>query len=172
MKYYKITNATEKHNGMKYKTGLNVDVLPYNPNGDCATGGIYFSREDILFFLSYGKWIREVTIPDGEAVYENPGRPKRWKAHRVILGKRRKVTAKVIKELIKEGADVNERDARGQTALMWAVQYEHTELVELLIANGADVNAKDNDGWTALIWAARCGHTETVKPLKKHGARE
>ena len=51
MKYYKITNEEETHNNLKYKTGLNVDPLPFNPEGDCIKGGIYFASKDILASL-------------------------------------------------------------------------------------------------------------------------
>src|SRR4030042_1262237 len=98
MNYYKITNKEENHYGMQYKTGLNVDILPFNPSGDCEPGGIYFSREDILAFLDYEPWIRKVTLPENEEIYENPGILKKWKAHRVILGERRVITAKVVEE--------------------------------------------------------------------------
>ncbi|NCU31536.1 MAG: hypothetical protein EOM23_01060, partial [Candidatus Moranbacteria bacterium] len=60
---------------------------------------------DILAFLHYGPWIRKVTIPKDAKVYENPGILKKWKADRVILGRKYKITAKVIQRLIKEGAD-------------------------------------------------------------------
>ena len=90
MKYYKITNEQEKHHGMEYKTGLNEDVLPFKPSGNCDDGGIYFTNaENILAFGSNGKWFREVTLPEGEDVYKNPSTPLKWKAHRVILGERR-----------------------------------------------------------------------------------
>ena len=105
MNYYKITNKNETHHGLKYKTGLNIDPKPWNPSGNCEEGGIYFSREDILFFLDYGPWIRKVTIPTNIPIYTNPGLPVKFKAHRVILGPRRKITAAVIKELLAEGAD-------------------------------------------------------------------
>lgn len=75
MKFYKITNKEEKHYDMQYKDGLNEDVLPFYPEGNCVAGGIYFSREDILAFLEYGCWLREVSLPEGEEVYENPGLP-------------------------------------------------------------------------------------------------
>ena len=73
MNYYKILNKDERHYSLQYKTGLNVDPKPFNPNGNCEPGGIYFSREDILAFLGYGPWIRKVTLPKDALVYENPG---------------------------------------------------------------------------------------------------
>jgi hypothetical protein len=107
MKFYKITNKEENHFGFQYKDGLNIDTLPFNPSGDCEPGGIYFSREDILQFSHCGVWIREVTLPENEPIYVNPGSPKKWKSHRVILGPRRKITPKVIKKLIEEGANLS-----------------------------------------------------------------
>ena len=41
MKYYKITNKDEQHQGMKYKTGLNVDIVPFD-SYEYSAGGIHF----------------------------------------------------------------------------------------------------------------------------------
>ena len=35
MNYYKILNESENHQGLQYKTGLNIDPKPFNPSGDC-----------------------------------------------------------------------------------------------------------------------------------------
>jgi hypothetical protein len=158
MKFYKITNITECHSGLQYHTGLNVDILPFNPSGDCEPGGIYFSSKDILAFLDYGPWIREVIIPEDAQVYENPGFPKKWKADKVILGERRRITVDVVKELIEEGADPK---ADNSYALQLAAKYGHTEIVKLLIPV-SDPKACDN---YALQLAAKYGHTEIVKLL-------
>ena len=167
MNYYKITNENENHNGMQYKTGLNVDILPFNPYGDCEKGGIYFAREDILAFLNYGCWIRQVTIPDGEDVYENPttnGEPKKWKAHRVILGERRKIDLTVIKELIDEGANIHADD---DYALRLASYDGHLDIVEFLVEKGANIHACDD---YALQLASKYGHLDIVKFLVDRGA--
>ena len=58
MNYYKILNKKENHYGLQYQTGLNEDILEFNPSGDCTSGGIYFTREDIFAFLDYGPFIR------------------------------------------------------------------------------------------------------------------
>lgn len=159
MNFYKITNEQEIHHGMKYKTGLNTDILPFYPSGCCSPGGIYFAREDILAFLSYGPWIRQVTIPLGEPVYEDPkSEPKKWKAHRVMLGKRRKITANVIRELIKEGA--NPKTEKSE-ALRWAAGNGHLEIVKELIPV-SDPKADESE---ALRLAAKNGHLEIVKEL-------
>ena len=75
-----------------------------------------------------------------------------------------------VKRLIEEGTDVNAQDNEGWTALMWALEYGHTEVVKLLIEEGADVNAKDKKGFTALMYSSREGNTEIVKLLIEAGA--
>jgi hypothetical protein len=103
MKFYKITNEEENHRGLQYQDGLIVDIQPFKPYGDCLPGGIYFAREDILYFLDYGPWIREVTIPPGAQVYENPGYPQKWKADKVVLGPRHRITDEVCCSLLDAG---------------------------------------------------------------------
>ena len=77
-KYFKIVNP-DGHNGLVYREGYNEDPLSFNPHGDCEPGGIYFSSRDILSFLSFGTEVYEVE-PVGK-IYENPGFPKKYKAH-------------------------------------------------------------------------------------------
>ena len=158
MNYYKITNETEMHHGLKYKTGLNTDPIPFNPSGDCTTGGIYYARKDVLTFLDYGPWIRKVTFPKDAQVYKNPGKPEKWKADKVILGERTKITAKVIERLLSEGADPK---ARNSSALQWAAERGQTEIVKLLIP----VSNPEADNSLALQWAAEGGCIEIVKLL-------
>ena len=158
MKYYKITNESENHYGFQFETGLNIDTIPFNPSGDCEPGGIYFAREDILAFLKYGVWLRGVTIPEDAMVYENPGNPKKWKADRVMLGKRERITAHTVKRLLEEGAYAK---ADGSSALEWAAKNGHKEIVELLIPV-SDPKAYDS---CALRWAAEKGHKEIVELL-------
>ena len=130
MKYYKILNEEECHRGLQLKTGLNVDPEPFNPSGDCEPGGIYFAREDIFAFLNYGPWIREVVIPEDAQVYENPGKPKKWKADKVILRERERININVIKRLIKEGANPRVCDSE---PLRWAAHNKYTDIIKLLV---------------------------------------
>jgi ankyrin repeat protein len=75
-----------------------------------------------------------------------------------------------MKLLLANGADVNTRDKRGRTALMWAVlptddyprgsaegdpiTWQRKLLaMQLLLEGGANVNARDGRGWTALMYA-------------------
>ncbi len=74
-----------------------------------------------------------------------------------------------IKKLIDAGIDVNIQDNNwGDTALIRAASYGHTEIVQVLLAvPGIEVNIQDNSGDTALMGAAFGGHTEIVRVLLK-----
>ncbi len=94
-----------------------------------------------------------------------------------------------LKDIIKKGANVNEKDKNGRTALIVASRvpglkpaasynlgkrtksFERaTKVAQLLIDNHADVNAKDNNGATALMCAAEKGATALATLLIKNGA--
>src|SRR4051812_3730 len=49
-----------------------------------------------------------------------------------------------VERLMREGASVTARDARGRTALLAAAHGDHVPVARALIAAGADVNAKDD----------------------------
>jgi ankyrin repeat protein len=78
-----------------------------------------------------------------------------------------------VKRVIGAGADVNARDKRGYTAVIWASAWKQTEIVKLLIEAGADVNVQgDRDRRTALMHAAVSGdeYVEMAKLLIEAGA--
>ncbi len=81
-----------------------------------------------------------------------------------------------ISQIIKYGADVNYKNKKGKTPLMYAAEKGRKEIVNLLLENGADVNAADNFGNTALMYAAKNGdvlkenHAQIVKLLISKGA--
>ena len=161
-KYFKIVN-TKGHNGLVYRDGYNEDPLPFNPNGDCESGGIYFASSDILLFLDYGTDVYEVE-PVGE-IYENPGEPKKYKAHALnmkYIGKIEDVNT--IKYLIENGADIYTYD---NYALLWFAEYGHLEVVKYLIEQGADIHTYND---AALRLSANNGHLEVVKYLVEKGA--
>lgn len=70
-----------------------------------------------------------------------------------------------VSALLAKGADVNETTGGGQTALILAVIFGHTNLVKLLMKAGADPQQRDNLGLNALEWAQRRGLTEAVSIL-------
>ena len=84
--------------------------------------------------------------------------------------------AQVVEFLIDRGADVNAIEARGATALMFAVSSAQNKKTLLrtcraLLAAGAaatlDARHADN-GWTALDWARDDRPAEVVELIAQH----
>ncbi|EAX94535.1 hypothetical protein TVAG_429770 [Trichomonas vaginalis G3] len=67
------------------------------------------------------------------------------------------------------GANINEKDEEGNTALHIAALYNSKETAELLISHGANINEKDSEESTALHSAA-CNCKEVAELLISHGA--
>jgi len=72
---------------------------------------------------------------------------------------------KAVSALLANGADVNETTGGGQTALILAVIFGHTNLIKLLLRAGADPQQRDNLGLNALEWAQRRGLPEAIAIL-------
>ena len=70
-----------------------------------------------------------------------------------------------VNSLLAKGADVNETTGGGQTALILAVIFGHTNLVKLLVKAGADSELRDNLGLNAIEWAKRRGSREALEIL-------
>ena len=79
--------------------------------------------------------------------------------------------------LIEHGADVNQKDNRGRTALMQLVTWHNLCIEEkhsvffCLLSNGADVNLQDNEGNSALhIAFASAKNRQVIPMLLAYGA--
>lgn len=79
--------------------------------------------------------------------------------------------AAAVKSLLKAGADVNEAQGDGMTALHWAAQKGDAELVSMLLSAGANVRATTRlGGYTAMHLASQAGHAKVVAALVAGGA--
>lgn len=97
-----------------------------------------------------------------------------------VLGIDSRVTRKkVIQYLILAGADVDQRNKHGVTALMLASEYHNVSTVQLLLELGADPNITDQYGNTALFYAIKYDNKDAIvdpensikimKSMIKHG---
>jgi CubicO group peptidase (beta-lactamase class C family) len=78
----------------------------------------------------------------------------------------------VIRQHIKAGSDLNEKDAYGSTPLIIAATFGKTEAAKALIEAGADMTIRDKYGSTTLHIAALFCRTEIVKALLDKGANK
>jgi uncharacterized protein len=70
----------------------------------------------------------------------------------------------LVSYLIDAGAHVDDRDARGRTALMIAAEGGHAEIAKLLLAHGADPGLKDKMGKRAADLTVLSSLRETLTP--------
>lgn len=76
-----------------------------------------------------------------------------------------------VRALLKQGADVNQAQGDGMTALHWAAASGHVDLVKTLLYAGANVRATTRLGaYAPLHVASQGGHAAVIKTLVKAGA--
>ncbi|XP_051232537.1 ankyrin repeat domain-containing protein 29 isoform X3 [Dicentrarchus labrax] len=73
----------------------------------------------------------------------------------------------VIRQLLSNGAKVNQAREDGTAPLWMAAQMGHSEVVKVLLLRGADRDADRQDGSTALFKAAFKGHNSVIEELLK-----
>lgn len=70
-----------------------------------------------------------------------------------------------LARLLDEGVPVDQRDARGRTALLAATHANRLEAARLLLRHGADVNAPDEIQDSPLLYAGAEGRLEILRLL-------
>ena len=85
--FCKLLNYGRNHFGFQYKLGKNIDHVPFNPNGSCLSGGLYFTTLEYLpQFISYGINIAYIELCKDALFYCDPEGFK-WKTNKFIITK-------------------------------------------------------------------------------------
>jgi ankyrin repeat protein len=72
-----------------------------------------------------------------------------------------------VRLLLKSEMDINCEDEGGNTALIFVIQNEHVEIIELLLSvPGLNLERIDNDGETALGYARWVGNKRIIDLLE------
>lgn len=159
MRYYKLTNETECHNGLQFHEGLNVDPQPFRPDKRCG-GGMYFFPEFALwqwiYFVSCSegptRWIREVTFPEDARIWDQGFM---LKCDKFILGPRQRFSDQDIPRFVNwtNPAVVKAVKTRNDVGrvLAWAQSNGYTDVSEHTFVDedgsngGADVSEHTSD---------------------------
>ena len=166
MEYYKITNKSENHYEFQYKDGLNVLIEPFNDNpGDsCCEGGLYFTDiKNILKFVSFGCYVREVFLPLDDPDFKMVKDPSndKWRANKIILGQKYNLwDVKTLELLRQKGTN----DEHFKYLLNDACAYGYSEIIKYFVENNL-IDYKENYYIYSLSRACENGHYEIVKLL-------
>ena len=89
-----------------------------------------------------------------------------------LLDAARKGDLKKVQQLVDSGADINQLDKTGFTALHWAAMANKKEVAEFLIQKGADINIRESKYQLSPLDIAQSrGFKDMVDFLLKNGAK-
>jgi ankyrin repeat protein len=112
-------------------------------------------------------------IEKGEPIYLEYGAwQTRTSLEQNLIEAAKKGYPPILRAFLAKGAEVDGRDSRGSTALIWAVARRVPESVRILIAAGSELDARDRAGMSALKLARAKKLTEIAELLERAGARE
>ncbi|MBK9480884.1 MAG: ankyrin repeat domain-containing protein [Bacteroidetes bacterium] len=72
----------------------------------------------------------------------------------------------VLRTALTNGADINQVDENGATALMIACKFGHTALVKFILSRGAEINLTDSKGMTAVKNAELSNKADLIELFK------
>lgn len=78
-------------------------------------------------------------------------------------------TRDVVRLLVDEGAEADGVDWRDNTAMCYAAQGNHVDMMNVLVAAGAELQKTNGNGWSPIMYGAALGSTEAVRWLLEQG---
>lgn len=75
----------------------------------------------------------------------------------------------LVKLYVDTGIDINLKNSKRDTALLWASRWGHSETVKYLLSQQAECDIENDKGSTALYWAVRYEHLDVAKLLLTSG---
>lgn len=194
IKFFKITNTKENHNGFQYKDGLNILDKKFDSNekSSCSPGGLYFTtKEYISNFYNYGCNLRRIELPFNDPDFKMVKDPcgDKWRANKIILKEKYSLDdPNTYKQFGIDYPDTNECIRKRLFGLMEHIMINggsfygyHAEIfhnlvvfnnnnlkfLKLLVKNGADLHIMNE---YLLRQNAENGNLEIVKYLVEQGA--
>jgi hypothetical protein len=169
--FVKLTNREENHNGFQFKTGLNVDTVPFN-SLECSAGGIYFIEEkDMAAWVRYRSmnmvYYRYVSLPEDSIVYI--GKCK-YKADKMILSEKMGIDEQVYLEA-RVGCGVLLKNVRKQTRriCMAAVKLNGLQLEYVMEQTEEICIQAVKENGLALEFARRQTEVICIQAVKENG---
>jgi len=141
----------------------------YDPN-TVITGSVpedYSMTALSLAVLKGGPKMVQVFIDNDVVVNQAPG-PGYVSALHVAAS--HASAAETLKLLLQNGANVDQQDSSGATALHYAAVSDNPIGAQILLEFGADPNIKTNAGYTPLSTASNSGNGQVIAVLRKGGA--
>jgi ankyrin repeat protein len=71
-----------------------------------------------------------------------------------------------LRTALSKGADINQVDENGATALMIACKFGHTALVKFILSRGAEIDLADSKGMTAVKNAELSNKADLIELFK------
>ncbi len=188
-KYFKITDKSNTHNGFVYKTGLNIDTMPFSETGSCCPGGLYFTTKDNIHdFYDYGHDLRKVDLPTHRSDFKMVPDGKKFRANMIILSEPYSLVDPYTYELFDLDIRLNDQFVNlaselGRIDLLnWCKKTGFRLKYSADAMNSASANGHTNvlDWWKnsgfeleysnwAINYASANGHTNVLDWWKKSG---
>jgi len=129
-------------------------------DGESKDGSLDTSNDDIDPFASGGGGLDSSFSLSSQGPEELSSQLISWCRHKKV---------QYVLHALENGADVNTRDASGNTPLIVCAQNGHTSLCHLLVERGAQINAANHKANTAVHYALAYGFQDVTEFLISNG---